>query len=188
MMGSMMDSFPHLPVEILASIVSIFETEQDLIFLWTVLRNVSTLMRDLVDDLVRTRHLPHTMIFSTTGAFNFFVSLLLSVFESWMLEYVEPCLFGNNVSKLVIACFRVQPLCMLRSLLLFRSLEESMTQSTMLASLTLQLKDPSGNTQLSRPVWLPILTTSVVSTYTKSAPSSTSHTKTHPPQSSASPP
>ena len=54
------DAVLPLPAELYAAIISTFRSEQDLVFLWTVLRNVSHLFRDLVDEFVRRRHLPET--------------------------------------------------------------------------------------------------------------------------------
>jgi hypothetical protein len=52
----------YIPTEIYANIISQFKTEAELVFLWTVLRNVSRMMQDLVDAFVRHRHLPKTHI------------------------------------------------------------------------------------------------------------------------------
>ena len=53
----------HLPTEILASVISQgFAEEADLVFLWTVLRNVDRRFRALVDSYVRKNHLKRTYI------------------------------------------------------------------------------------------------------------------------------
>ncbi|MCJ1248454.1 hypothetical protein MMC30_005672 [Trapelia coarctata] len=58
-----LDPFAVLPIELSLKILSQnFSTDQDLVVLWTDVRNVSRRWRMIIDDYVRVKHLPTTNI------------------------------------------------------------------------------------------------------------------------------
>lgn len=63
-------SLAPLPTEILQAVVRTFRSDRDLVFLWTVLRDVNHLFRALVDNWVRRRHLRTMSIIPTSVLMN----------------------------------------------------------------------------------------------------------------------
>ena len=62
------DPFSVLPLEICLKILSQnFSSDQDLVLLWTEVRNVSKTWRAVIDDFVRQKHLPTTCISYSLG-------------------------------------------------------------------------------------------------------------------------
>jgi hypothetical protein len=96
------ESVQHLPPEILLAIVQTYRSDQDLVFLWTVLRNANHTFRDLVDEWVRRRHL-HTMMIVPTS-----IILNLTPSSDPQLRYACPFehLAPSDSSR---AVFRIAP-------------------------------------------------------------------------------
>lgn len=97
------DPFSVFPVEICIKILTeSFPSDQDLVYLWTEVRNVSLAWRNIVDESVRQKHLPTTSI-------NYKYSSSLSARDQ--SNWVLPTDAAQPVSSASGLCFTSDEVC-----------------------------------------------------------------------------